>query len=137
MKTPYSAVAWSDGQRHHLGMFACAEAAALRVALEPTTGSLAPGRAPKRRRPPSGEQAPRKAPCVLDEEAEDEGVESDSDVYVVDKILDSRCGRGGITEYLCRWEGWAAEHDTWEPAHHIIDKRLIKDFESAQAAVQS
>jgi hypothetical protein len=26
-----------------------------------------------------------------------------------------------ITHYLVRWRGWTAEHDTWEPAHHLAN----------------
>ena len=52
----------------------------------------------------------------------------ESDVWVVDKIVDRR-GRSPVdAEYRIRWKGYRAKDDTWEPADHIIDKRLLTDY---------
>ena len=29
------------------------------------------------------------------------------------------------------WEGYDQSHDTWEPAAHILDKRLITKFDAS------
>ena len=42
----------------------------------------------------------------------------------------------GETEYLIRWWGHGAAADTWEPAHHILDRYLIDDFERAAKALE-
>jgi hypothetical protein len=56
-------------------------------------------------------------------------MDEDDDVYAVERILSERRGKRGESEYLCRWEGWGAEADSWEPARHILDEQLIADFE--------
>ena len=67
------------------------------------------------------------------EEAESEsGSEEAEDVYEVEHIRGVRSGERGEKEYLCRWAGWGEEDDTWEPAHHILDKQLIADFQTPQ-----
>ena len=53
------------------------------------------------------------------------------DVYYVEKILadrPSQGGGGGKREFLVRWLGWGAEHDSWEPERHIEDRTLISDY---------
>ena len=40
-------------------------------------------------------------------------------VYAVDKIINVRWTKGS-REYLVRWEGFAASHDTWEPMENLV-----------------
>jgi hypothetical protein len=59
--------------------------------------------------------------------------DEDEDVYVVDRILAKRLnGTGSQVEYLCSWEGWGEEDNSWEPSHHILDKSLIAHFEARE-----
>ncbi|CAH8865313.1 unnamed protein product [Trichobilharzia szidati] len=51
-----------------------------------------------------------------------------SDVYRVEHLVDKRI-RGNRTEYLVKWKNWSDEHNTWEPAKNILDKRLIESYE--------
>ena len=45
-------------------------------------------------------------------------------VYRVERLLAAR-HRGRSREYLVRWHGYTAEHDSWEPASSILDPNLI------------
>ena len=51
------------------------------------------------------------------------------EVYVVDKILDSRFYRRKL-QYLVRWKGYGEDGDTWEPEDHLLGTadQAIKDF---------
>jgi hypothetical protein len=54
-------------------------------------------------------------------------------VFTVEQLLDMRTrkdGRRTLTEYLVRWAGYSAAHDTWEPARNILDKNLISDYKA-------
>ena len=52
----------------------------------------------------------------------------ESDVWLVEKIVNRR-GRSPLeAEYRVRWKGYKAKDDTWEPAEHIIDKRLLTAY---------
>ena len=58
--------------------------------------------------------------------------------WEVDSLVDSRTrknvnGRVQITEYLVRWSGFGAEHDTWEPSANI-HADLITAYRKLQAA---
>ena len=39
---------------------------------------------------------------------------------------------GGKMQYLLKWEGYASEENTWEPAENVSED-LIKEFEARQA----
>ena len=44
----------------------------------------------------------------------------DDDAYEVSEVLDSRLRRGKL-QYLVRWEGYSAEHDSWVSASDFDD----------------
>lgn len=52
----------------------------------------------------------------------------DDDVYVVEKIVDSRT-RAGVKQYLVKWEGYADAENTWENEENIFSKQMIKRYE--------
>jgi hypothetical protein len=59
-------------------------------------------------------------PAPIDIEGEEE--------WTVDQILDEREARGERT-FLVRWEGFSADHDTWEPEENLINAQgKIQDF---------
>lgn len=61
-----------------------------------------------------------KPPEPIDIEGEEE--------WVVDKILDEREARGRST-FLVRWEGFSADHDTWEPEENLVNAQgKIQDY---------
>jgi hypothetical protein len=43
--------------------------------------------------------------------------------------------KGGIAEYLIKWKGWSAKHNTWEPAEHVHTK-LISDFNESRIGLE-
>ena len=57
----------------------------------------------------------------------------DEDVWEVERLVEAR-GTGDATEYLVHWRGWAASHDSWEPADAIVDAALIAEFTARRDA---
>lgn len=49
------------------------------------------------------------------------------DYLLADRIRKKVNGKSQITEYLVRWSGFGAEHDTWEPSANI-HKDVIKTY---------
>jgi hypothetical protein len=54
-------------------------------------------------------------------------------VYAAERLLNHRTRRGK-SEYLVKWKGWSAKHNTWEPVENILDERLIQEFNERQTA---
>ena len=55
-------------------------------------------------------------------------------VYSVDKLVNMRWSKGD-RQYLVRWEGFAASHDTWEPMENLVGcAQQIREFETQRAA---
>lgn len=57
---------------------------------------------------------------------------SDENIFMVEKIVDSRIHRGK-KQYLIKWEGFPASENTWELAKDILSKELINDYEQRRA----
>ena len=55
-------------------------------------------------------------------------VPGDSDIYRVDRLLNMRHMADRSREFLVKWEGWSAEHDSWEPEAHILDEEMLCKF---------
>jgi len=51
-----------------------------------------------------------------------------NNIYAVERIVNSR-RKGHKVEYLVKWAGYSADHNTWEPKVNILDKRLIDNFQ--------
>ena len=43
-------------------------------------------------------------------------------VYAAEALMRKRV-LGGRTEYLVKWKGWSAKHNSWEPEENILDPR--------------
>jgi len=56
-------------------------------------------------------------------------------VFNAEALLDKRIANGAI-QYLVKWAGFPRAQATWEPAEHILDNRLINDFEKRQSHTQ-
>ncbi|XP_014475320.1 PREDICTED: serine-rich adhesin for platelets isoform X1 [Dinoponera quadriceps] len=63
--------------------------------------------------------------------ATDEDVDQSNEEYVVEKILAKRLNtKKKCAEYLIKWEGYAVEDNTWEPAENVaVCKNLLEEFE--------
>ncbi|VDN50452.1 unnamed protein product [Dracunculus medinensis] len=51
----------------------------------------------------------------------------DDGVYAVESLLADRRRKGKV-EYLVKWKGWSAKHNTWEPRENIYDNRLFEEY---------
>ena len=70
-----------------------------------------------------------------DKDSDENSKESDSDesfvgpLLIVEKILDSRIGKNGKTEYLLKWKSFGANEATWEPKDTMDCEEMICEFE--------
>ena len=53
-------------------------------------------------------------------------------VFNAENILKRR-KRKGKNQYLVKWVGYPKSQATWEPEENILDKRLLENFDQAQA----
>ncbi|XP_041943903.1 chromobox homolog 7a isoform X2 [Alosa sapidissima] len=49
-------------------------------------------------------------------------------VFAVESITKKRVRKGNV-EYLLKWQGWPQKYSTWEPEDHILDPRLVLEYE--------
>ena len=52
-------------------------------------------------------------------------------VCSAEKVLKHR-KRNGKVEYLVKWLTYSKNQSTWEPEHHILDRRLIDKYLQSQ-----
>ena len=99
---------------------------------------MAPKRpsAPKRKAPAAasapaaatGAPAPAKKTCPT-RTPQTPFEECEEALYSVDKIIGQRWLKGA-RQYLVRWDGYSAAHDTWEPMDNLVGcAAQIRDFE--------
>ena len=55
-------------------------------------------------------------------------------VFSAEKILKHR-KRNGKVEYLVKWLFFPKSQSTWEPEHHILDRRLIDNYLQSQKII--
>lgn len=48
--------------------------------------------------------------------------------YEVEAVLDSRKTDQGAQEYLVKWRGYSAAHNTWEPVDNFQDLKIIEEY---------
>ncbi|CAG02234.1 unnamed protein product, partial [Tetraodon nigroviridis] len=48
-------------------------------------------------------------------------------VFDAECILNKRLRKGKL-EFLVKWRGWSAKHNSWEPQENILDPRLLAAF---------
>jgi hypothetical protein len=63
----------------------------------------------------------------------------DNNVFELERILlhrDVKRGRRVVREFLLKWLGYGAEHNTWEPERNLLNcKELLKEYWATTAAV--
>uniref|UniRef100_A0A674MLA9 Chromo domain-containing protein n=1 Tax=Takifugu rubripes TaxID=31033 RepID=A0A674MLA9_TAKRU len=63
-------------------------------------------------------------------------------VFDAECILNKRLRKGKL-EFLVKWRGWSAKHNSWEPQENILDPRLLASSsesdqdQNASVAVQN
>ena len=62
---------------------------------------------------------------------------SDGDTYEVEQILKVRVRQERDFQYLCKWKGYPASENTWEPHTGIVDDGLIDAFEASNRCPKS
>ncbi|XP_046396192.1 chromobox protein homolog 3 [Ischnura elegans] len=55
-------------------------------------------------------------------------VDSDSEEYEVEKVIEVRFKKSGAREFLIRWKGFSSKDDTWEPEENLSCPDLIAKF---------
>jgi hypothetical protein len=65
--------------------------------------------------------------------------DGDDDVFEVERVLlhrDVKRGKRTVREFLLKWKGYGAEHNTWEPERNIINcNEVLEQYWSTTAAV--
>lgn len=52
-------------------------------------------------------------------------------VFDAECILNKRLRKGKL-EFLVKWRGWSAKHNSWEPQENILDPRLLAAFKKKE-----
>ena len=52
-------------------------------------------------------------------ESSSDSEDNDEELFSVEKIVDSKIDKNGVQLYKCRWKGYTAAHDTWEPTENV------------------
>ena len=60
---------------------------------------------------------------VLDDQEEDEA--DDEELFKVEKIVDSKVDKNGVSLYKTRWKGYSASDDTWEPTENVSGDNIL------------
>jgi hypothetical protein len=50
------------------------------------------------------------------------------DVYTVEHILKHRERTDGVFEFLVKWQGYNASHNSWEPQDNILDPTVLRSY---------
>lgn len=54
--------------------------------------------------------------------------ESEGETFTVDVVLNHRKEDDGKKCYLVRWDGFASDHNSWEPAANFMDATPVSDY---------
>lgn len=54
------------------------------------------------------------------------------DIYEVEAVLDMRITAEGNREFLIKWRGWGPSWNNWEPEQNILDRRLLRRFNTSK-----
>lgn len=52
----------------------------------------------------------------------------DQEIYLVEKILDSRIAKDGGYDYLVQWKDYTSDNNSWEPWEEIWETSAYKSF---------
>ncbi len=61
----------------------------------------------------------------------------DGQHWELERIVDHRTGRNGITKYLVRWKGYGPQEDSWKDARQLKHaRRLLAEYEERRRRVE-
>jgi len=66
-----------------------------------------------------------------DETREEEEEKEEEEVFFVESILNERV-KAGRRQFLVRWHGYTALHDSWEPLENVASNIVFQQYEAAQ-----
>ena len=102
----------------------CTYIGSLQLHRLPNRGHSTATMAPKRKGPTTAAKSPAQKPAAAKKTKpyrtpQTPFEQTEEKLYDVDKITAMRFNKGA-REYLVRWEGYAAAHDTWEPMENLV-----------------
>jgi hypothetical protein len=62
----------------------------------------------------------------------------DDEEFVVESLLNVRT-KGGVKQFLVKWEGYSAKHNSWEPRKELIQSclDLVQEIEAKKSSARS
>lgn len=58
---------------------------------------------------------------------------SDTEEFVVEKVLGKRRRSNGVVEYFLKWKNYPHTENTWEPIDHLNCRDLIDEYEKSSS----
>ena len=102
--------------------------------LNPVGNEMPPSPQPQKEKETNKESDQEKTKNQLPntKESTPEAIVIDNEtVFSAEKNLKHR-KRNGKVEYLVRWLSFPKNQSTWEPEHHILDRRLVDNYLQSQ-----
>ncbi|CAI2348603.1 unnamed protein product [Caenorhabditis sp. 36 PRJEB53466] len=56
-----------------------------------------------------------------------------NNVFIVEKVMDKRSGKGGRDEFLIQWQGFPESESSWEPRENLRCADMLEAFEKEYA----
>lgn len=72
------------------------------------------------------------AKSALESSSSSDSEDDDEGLFSVEKIMDSKIDKNGVQLYKCRWKGYTAADDTWEPTENVSSTGHVDRYERLQ-----
>ena len=74
-------------------------------------------------------------PLIINDTTDAEHSSNSAPIYQAERIVRHRM-RNGTPQFLIKWLGFPASHNTWEPRENLLDGRLLKYYLRRNPAAQ-